>query len=136
MLRNHRLALSIADAGFAEIRRQLRYKAEWYGGKLVEVDRFFPSSRLCPVCGVIKDDLTLSDRVFVCECGYIADRDQHAARNTEREALRLLGRSGFTDSLNGRGQDVRPFGAILDEASKVAEERQPSELDLRFRQVR
>ena len=53
MLRNHCLALSIADAGFGEIRRQLSYKAEWYGGDLVVIDRFFPSSRLCPVCGCI-----------------------------------------------------------------------------------
>ena len=128
MLRNHRMALLISDAGLGEIVRQLRYKSEWYGGVLVKVDRFFPSSRLCPMCGVVKSDLALSDRTFVCECGYTADRDLNAARNIEREALRLInrGRSGFTDSLNGRGQDVRPFGAVLDEASKLAEERQPS----------
>jgi putative transposase len=117
MLRNHHLALSISDAGFGEIQRQLRYKSEWYGGALVEVDRFFPSSRLCPMCGVVKSDLVLSDRTFVCECGYTADRDLNAAQNIEREALRLTnrGRSGFTDSLNGRGQDVRPLEAIPDE---------------------
>lgn len=128
MVRNHRLALSIADAGFGEIQRQLRYKSEWYGGILVEVDRFFPSSRLCPMCGAIKSDLTLRDRTVVCECGYVADRDVNGAQNIEREALRLMsrGRSGFTDSLNGREQNVRPFGAVLDEASKLAEERQPS----------
>jgi len=128
MLRNHRMALLISDAGLGEIVRQLRYKSEWYGGVLVKVDRFFPSSRLCPMCGVVKSDLALSDRTFVCECGYTADRDLNAARNIEREALRLInrGRSGFTDSLNGRGQDVRPFGAVLDEASKLAEERQPT----------
>jgi len=119
MLHNHCLALSISDAGLGEIRRQLRYKSEWYGGTLVEVDRFFPSSRLCPMCGMVKSDLALSDRVFICECGYTCDRDLNAARNIEREALHLVnrGRSGFTDSLNGRGQDVRPLGAILDEAS-------------------
>ena len=128
MLRNHRMALLISDAGLGEIVRQLRYKSEWYGGVLVKVDRFFPSSRLCPMCGVVKSDLALSDRTFVCECGYTADRDLNAARNIEREALLVInrGRSGFTDSLNGRGQDVRPFGAVLDETSKLAEERQPS----------
>ncbi|MEW6081524.1 MAG: transposase [Bacillota bacterium] len=129
MLRNHRLALSIADAGFGEIHRQLRYKSEWYGGVLVKVDRFFPSSSLCLKCGTIKDDLTLNDRTFVCECGYTAGRDWNAAFNIEAEALRIhTGRSGFTDSLNGRGRDVRLFGAILDEASKLAEERRPSKL--------
>ena len=120
MLRNRRLALSIADARFGETQRQLRYKSEWYGGILVEVDRFFPSSRLCPMCGGIKSDLTLRDRMFICACGYTADRDVNAAQNIEREALRLMnrGRSGFTDSLNGRGQDIRPLEAIPDEASK------------------
>jgi len=132
MLRNHYLALSISDAGFGEIRRQLTYKAEWYGGVLVKVDRFFPSSRLCPKCGTIKDDLTLNGRTFVCECGYTIDRDLNAARNIEAEALRIYtGRSGFTDSLNGSGQDVRLSGAILDEASKLAKEGWPSRLAVR-----
>lgn len=127
MLRNHRLALSLSDAGLGEIQRQLRYKSEWYGGALIEVDRFFPSSRLCSMCGAVKSDLTLSDRVFICECGYTCDRDLNAARNIEHEALKIsCRRSGFTETLNGRGQGVRPLGAILDEASKLAEERQPS----------
>jgi putative transposase len=127
MSRNRRLALSLYDAGLGEILRQLRYKSEWYGGVLVEVDRFFPSSRLCPVCGVVKSDLALSDRTFVCECGYTADRDLNAAQNIEREALRIVGRGGFTDHVkNGRGQNVRPFGAVLDEASKVARPANPA----------
>ncbi len=126
MLKNHRLALSIADASFGEVLRQLTYKTEWYGGTLVKIDRFFPSSRLCPVCGAIKADLTLSDRVFACECGYVTDRDLNAACNIEREALRITGRSGFADSINAQGWDVRPLAAIPDELRKVAEERQPS----------
>jgi putative transposase len=121
MLKNHHLALEIADAGFGEIRRQLRYKTLWYGGLLVVIDRFFPSSKMCYICDTIKEDLTPFDRTFACECGYVADRDLNAARNIEREALRLIGRrSGFTETLNGRGGDVSPFWAILDEASKVA----------------
>lgn len=90
MLKNRHLALSIADAGFGEIQRQLRYKTERYNGKLVEIDRFFPSSRLCSVCGAIKKDLTLNDRVFACRCGYTADRDLNAAQNIEQQALRVL----------------------------------------------
>jgi len=127
MLRNHCLALSIADVGFGEIRRQLVYKTERYGGNLVAIDRFFPSSRLCPTCGTIKDDLTLNDRVIVCECGYTANRDLNAACNIESETLRIAsGRSGFADSINGRGAGVRLARATCDEASKVAEERQPA----------
>jgi len=127
MLRNHKLALSIADAGFGEIGRQLHYKAEWYGSELVEIDRFFPSSRLCRFCGRINSDLTLADRIWTCDCGAVLDRDQNAALNIEGQALTILGRrSGFTESLNGRGQGIRPFWAILDETSKMAEERRPS----------
>ena len=127
MLRNRRLALSIADAGFGEIRRQMSYKSEWYGGALVEVDRFFPSSKLCRFCGCINDNLTLADRVWACDCGAVLDRDRNAALNIAGQALNILGGSGFTDQAkNGRGQDIRPSGAILDEASKVAEERRPS----------
>ena len=127
MLRNHRLALSLADAGFGEIQRQLRYKAEWYNGELVEIDRFFPSSKLCRFCGCINDSLMLTDREWTCSCGAVLDRDQNAAVNIEMEALRILGWSGFTDQVkNGRRQDIRPLTAILDEAPKMAEERRPS----------
>lgn len=129
MLRNHRLALSISDAGFGEIRRQLSYKSEWYGSELVEIDRFFPSSKLCRFCGCINGDLTLADRTWTCDCGAVLDRDLNAALNIEGQALNILGRSGFTDQVkNGRGAGVRPFGAACDEASKLAEERQPSRL--------
>lgn len=87
MLKNHRLSLSIADAGFGEIQRQLGYKAEWYGGLLVEVDRFFPSSKMCRHCGYINDGLMLSDKIWNCDCGTVLDRDFNAACNIEAEAL-------------------------------------------------
>lgn len=128
MLRNHRLALSIADAGFGEIKRQLVYKSEWYGGELVEIDRFFPSSKLCRFCGCINDRLTLADREWTCDCGAVLDRDRNAALNIERQVLIIARRSGFAESLNGRGQDIRPSRAILEETSKVVEERRPSKL--------
>jgi putative transposase len=124
MLRNHCLALSIADAGFREIRRQLSYKSEWFSGNLVKIGRFFPSSKLCRFCGCINDKLTLADRVWICECGAVLDRDLNAAINIEMEALRILGWSGFTDQIkNGHGQDIRPLEAVLNEVSKLAEER-------------
>jgi hypothetical protein len=59
----------------------------------------------------------------------VLDRDLNAALNIERQALSILGGSGFTDQVkSGHGQNVRPFGAVLDEASKMAEERRPSRL--------
>lgn len=123
MLKNHKLALSIADAGFGEIGRQLHYKAEWYSSVLVEIGRFFPSSRLCRFCGCINSDLSLADRNWTCDCGAVLNRDHNAALNIERQALNILGGSGFTDQVkNGRGADVRLFGAICDETPKLAEE--------------
>jgi putative transposase len=88
MQRNKHLALSISDAGFAELRRQLAYKSEWYGSTLIVADRWFPSSKLCSGCGIIKDTLSLSERVYECDaCGLSLDRDENAAVNLRRLAL-------------------------------------------------
>jgi len=85
MLANHKLAKSIADMGFYELRRQMEYKSELYGSQLIIVDRFYPSSKTCSNCGAIKDSLPLSERVFYCEhCHLKIDRDLNAARNLEK----------------------------------------------------
>jgi putative transposase len=84
MLRNHRLARAISDASWAEFARLLRYKQAWRGGQLVTADRWYPSSKLCPACGTVRDDMTLADRLFTCGCGYSADRDTNAAVNLAR----------------------------------------------------
>jgi putative transposase len=86
----HCLAQAISDASFFEVRRQLLYKAEQYGSSVLLVDRWFPSSKTCHVCGWVKEDLTLADRVWVCEeCTIVHDRDLNAAIMVETEALRL-----------------------------------------------
>lgn len=95
MLRNKRLALSIADAGFGELRRQLAYKSDWYGATLVTAGRFYPSSKTCSGCGAIKDTLTLRERVFHCnDCGLSINRDENAAIN-----LRKLGIAHLPEGL-------------------------------------
>jgi putative transposase len=84
MLRNHRLAQAISDAGWAEFARLLRDKQTWRGGQLLIADRWYPSSKLCPQCETIRGDLALADRVFTCGCGHSADRDLNAAVNLAR----------------------------------------------------
>ena len=91
MLKNRKLSKSVADASFGEIKRQLTYKTSWYGGEVVEIDRFFPSSKLCSSCGFVHKGLTLKDRTFVCpSCGHTQDRDEQASQNIEREGIRIL----------------------------------------------
>lgn len=91
MLKNHHLALSISDLGFGEFRRQLKYKSLLYGNTLIIADRFFPSSKTCSSCGVVKETLLLSERVYVCEsCGVVIDRDHNAAINLKNYGLEKL----------------------------------------------
>ena len=94
MLRNHRLAGSIAEMNFGEFRRMLEYKARWYNRKIVFVDRYYPSSKTCGHCGYKYKNLTLSVREWDCpECGTKHDRDINAAVNILHEGMRLLGSS-------------------------------------------
>jgi len=82
MMANHKLSKAIADMGFFEFRRQLTYKCELYGSKLVVVDRWFPSSKTCSNCGTNKETLSLSERAFNCShCGFSLDRDLNAEIN-------------------------------------------------------
>ena len=81
MVRNPRLARSIADASLGQFRRMLEYKCAWYGRRLWVVDRFEPTSKRCAVCGEINRRLSLADRVWVCACGARHERDLNAAIN-------------------------------------------------------
>ena len=92
MLRNRRLARHIAGVGWAEFRRQVDYKTRWRGGRLVVADRWFPSSKMCSGCGVVKAKLRLSDRIFRCDqCGLVLDRDLNAACNLAHLVREIAG---------------------------------------------
>ena len=98
MLKNHHLAQAIGDVGWGVFRRQLTYKAAWYGCRVVVARRWEPSSKTCSGCGWVDDTLTLADRVFHCEaCGLVLDRDVNAAINLEHLA------DSSPDSLNACG---------------------------------
>ncbi len=82
-IRSHRK--SWADAAAGEIRRQLTYKADWYGCELWLADRWYPSSKTCSECGSVNPDLTLSDRTWSCpSCRTFHDRDENAGVNLAR----------------------------------------------------
>lgn len=83
--RKRGLNRALADAALAEVRRLLAYKAVWYGSRLIEADRWYPSSKTCSGCGSRKPRLQLSERTYVCElCGLVLDRDLNAAINLAR----------------------------------------------------
>ena len=88
MMANHKLAQAVSDVSFYELRRQIEYKSAWHGIEVVVADRWFPSSKLCSACGCICEDLTLSDREYVCDCGNIIDRDLNAAINLAAYGLK------------------------------------------------
>ena len=91
MLKNHKLARSISDVSWSEFGRQLEYKADWYGRKIVKVPTFYPSSKTCSSCGNVKKKLLLSERTYHCECcGLEMDRDYNASINILRKGLEML----------------------------------------------
>ena len=101
MVKNHNLARSVSDAALGEFRRQLEYKTARTGAVLCVVDRWFPSSKTCSNCGVVKAKLSLSERTFNCDaCGLSIDRDVNAAIN-----IKVAGSA--PETLNARGGDVR-----------------------------
>ncbi len=100
MVKNHKLARSISDAAWGEMFRQLEYKCEWYGRKLVKIDRFFPSSKRCNHCGFVVEKLPLDVRNWDCpSCGTTdIDRDINAGKNILAAGL----------AVTVCGADIRP----------------------------
>jgi putative transposase len=91
MLRIRCLARRIAG-GMAELRRQIEYKTEWARRRVHRADRWYPSSKTCSGCGVVKTNLRRSERTFRCEgCGLVLDRDLNAARNLAALVAEVIG---------------------------------------------
>ena len=98
MMKNHKLAKSIMDSSWGDFFRKLKYKAEWYGRELLEIDRWFPSSKRCNQCGYINNGLKLSDRKWKCpSCKCVLDRDINAAKN-----ILTVGLAGLAFGDSGR----------------------------------
>ncbi len=107
MKRNRHLAKAISDSGWGEFRTLIEYKTQWYGKRLIVIDRWHPSSRLCstPGCDGKNSKLKLSDRTWVCNnCGTLHDRDLNAAKNIRAAGLAVVQR----ELDKACGEDVRP----------------------------
>jgi putative transposase len=103
MMANRKLAKAIGDMGFYEFRRQLEYKCQLYGSRLVFVDRFYPSSKTCSNCGHVKQSVSLSERVFRCpKCGFECDRDLNASINLEKAASLVVSACGLVGADTAR----------------------------------
>lgn len=118
MLRNHRLARAISDAGWAEFARQLHYKQAWRSGQVIEADRWYPSSQLCSTCGDRRADLSLAERVFTCPRGHCLDRDLNAAVN--------LARWGQTHHDSHRSPDPQAGGRVTNARRQDGSDQHPS----------
>jgi putative transposase len=91
MLKNHSLAKAISNVGWHQITAMLAYKAQWYGRDFVQIDKFYPSSKRCHVCGHISDAMPLSVRYWDCpSCGSHHDRDVNAAKNILKAGKAVL----------------------------------------------
>lgn len=91
MMANHHLAKSIGELSAFRFKTITKYKASWHGRDVVDIDQFYPSSKLCECCGEKNDELTLADRVWVCpNCSVEHDRDLNAACNIRNEGIRIL----------------------------------------------
>jgi IS605 OrfB family transposase len=116
MIRNRHLSRSITDAGWSEFRRMLEDKTQWYGSRLVVAPRLYPSTKTCSVCGHVKNDMPLSERVFRCAmCGAEINRDLNAARNL---AALVAGRSPETQNACGAEGAGRENGPVKPAAVK------------------
>lgn len=93
MMKNRHLSKAVQQQSFYEFRRQIEYKSVWNNIPVIIADRFFPSSKLCSCCGMIKKDLKLSDRIYKCECGNVIDRDFQASLNLKAHGENVLRQS-------------------------------------------
>lgn len=90
MMKNHKLAKSIQELSLYRFKEIMKYKAKWFDKTIIEIDRYFPSSKLCSSCGYKNDDLTLKNREWVCpQCGQTHNRDINAAVNILNEGIRI-----------------------------------------------
>lgn len=121
MMKNHCLARAISDIGFSEFRRQIEYKSKIYGNQIIIADRWFPSSKICSRCGVKKEKLKLSERIFCCEsCGLKIARDLNAALNLQALGLRVSACGQESSGFSARERETNLDEAGISKCAKLA----------------
>ena len=121
MMKNRKLARSIQELSLYRFKQILKYKADWQDKFIIEIDQWFPSSKLCNICGFKNKDITLKDREWDCpNCRTNHDRDKNAADNIENEGIRIilndpilikkigLSSPELLERVNAFGDNVRP----------------------------
>lgn len=107
MVKNRKLARHISDVGMYEFTRQMEYKCLRNNVEFIKANMWFPSSKTCSSCGLINENLTLSDRVWTCECGAVLDRDRNAAQNLASYYHLVERNTVSSTGINAFGDDVR-----------------------------
>ncbi|MEU3250855.1 RNA-guided endonuclease TnpB family protein [Streptomyces sp. NPDC006997] len=127
MLRNRRLARQIADAGFAEIRRQLDYKTrQRHATRIIVASRWYPSSKTCSGCGAVKAKLPLHVRTYQCDlCGLVIDRDDDAALNLAALAAACMTGTAVAGDQDTTAVVSKPRGA--DQKTRATRPRRKAE---------
>jgi len=112
MMKNHQLAKSISDCSWSEFLRQLKYKSEWNERNLIQIDKFFPSSKTCNKCKFVNQDLQLKDRKWVCPvCGAELDRDINASENILEQGLMIYNSGcGMQSESKQKREEALPLG--------------------------
>jgi putative transposase len=131
MVRNRKLAKAISDVGWGMFVNFLSYKLERENKRLVEIDRWFPSSHICPDCLTQTPKMDLSIREWIClntSCGKTHDRDEAASRNIRAEGIRILKTDGI--AVSASGGSVRP-----DRGRKTKVRQHPAKLETRSKSL-
>ena len=119
MVKNHNLAKAITNVSFGEFNRQIEYKVQMYGKQIYRVDRFFPSSKTCSVCGCVQEKMPLHVREWTCpDCGAHHDRDINAATNLLRQAMPEVTRGERSALVISEISDVTKLDSLNRESYK------------------
>ena len=113
---------AMGDVALGELRRQIRYKAAWAGRQVIEIDRYYPSSKRCFACGTVNAALGGAKRWACPACGVCHDRDENAAKNIRAEGVRQLAVTGSVPTGKGPGSHARGVACAAERTRRVTVE--------------